>query len=190
MRICLADKKDAVHIARIHLREINQGFLSQLGLKFLSKLYEAMILSKNSFVVIAKENNQIIGFISGSVNARKFYKYFFKKYFFQIFFILLLKITNFKKIFETLKYSQENQDLPQAELLSIAVVKKYQGRGVAQKLFEKFFKEMQKLKVKKFKVVVSENLTSAIGFYAKMGFKYHSSVSIHQNKLSKIYIYG
>ena len=190
MRICLADKKDAVHIARIHLREINQGFLSSLGEKFLIKLYEAMILSKNSFVVIAKKNNQIIGFISGSVNARKFYKYFLKKYFFQVLFVLLLKITNFKKIFETLKYSRENQNLPQAELLSAAVKKEYQGKGVAQKIFRMFVQEMQKQGIKKFKVVVGENLPRAVRFYEKVGFKYHASVSIHQNKLSKIYIYG
>ena len=38
MNITLANKKDAAQIAKIHEREINQGFLSQLGIKFLSKL--------------------------------------------------------------------------------------------------------------------------------------------------------
>ncbi|OQB44208.1 MAG: hypothetical protein BWY03_00314 [Parcubacteria group bacterium ADurb.Bin159] len=52
MKICLADKQDAGQIAKIHRKEINQGFLSQLGERFLSKLYEAMILSKNAFVVV------------------------------------------------------------------------------------------------------------------------------------------
>ena len=37
MNITLATKKDATQIAKIHKQEINQGFLSQLGVKFLSK---------------------------------------------------------------------------------------------------------------------------------------------------------
>lgn len=191
MLICLADKKDAVQIAQIHLQEIHQGFLSQLGEKFLGKLYEAMITShQNAFMIVAKEKNQIIGFISGCVNIKKFYKYFIRKYFFQVLFVLLSKITNLKKILETLEYSQENKNLPKAELLSVAIKKEYHGKGVAQKMFRRFVQEMQKRGIKKFKVVVGENLPRAIGFYEKMGFGYHSSVSIHLNKLSKVYIYG
>jgi len=189
MKIYLANQKDATKIAEIHYQEINQGFLSSLGENFLSKLYEATIKSPLAFVVVAKENNKIIGFISGCVNTKKFYKYFIRKYFFRVLFVLLSKITNFKKIFETLKYSQENKNLPKAELLTIAVIKKYQGKGVAQELFKKFLQEMQKRKIKKFKVVVGEDLIRAIKFYEKLGLKLHSYTSIHNNKKSKIYIY-
>lgn len=189
MKIYLANREDALQIAKIHKQEINQGFLNQLGLKFLSKLYEAMILSKNSFVVVAKENNQIIGFISGCANTKKFCKYFIRKHFFQVLFVLLSKITNFKEILEILKYSQENKNLPKAELSSVAIKKEYQGEGVAQKIFRRFVQEMQKRRIKKFKVAVGENLPRAIRFYQKAGFKFHSSIAIHKNQLSRIYIY-
>ncbi|MFH1392113.1 MAG: GNAT family N-acetyltransferase [bacterium] len=189
MQICLADKKDATQIARIHKQEISQGFLSSLGEKFLAKLYEAIIKSPGAFVIVAKKNNQIIGFISGCANTKKFYRYFVKRYFFQALFILLLKIQNLKKILETLKYSQENKNLPKAELLTIAVIKKYQGRGIAQKLFKKFFQEMRRKKITKFKVIVGENLIRANRFYEKSGFRMHSCISIHNNQKSRIYIY-
>lgn len=189
MQICLANQKDATKIAEIHYQEINQGFLSQLGERFLANLYQAMIKSPLAFVVVAKANNRIIGLISGCVNLKKFYRYFIKRYFVQVFFVLLLQIRNFKKIFETLKCSQNNKNLPKAELLSIAVIKKYQGRGIAQKLFKKFLQEMQKRKIKKFKVVVGEDLIRAIKFYEKMGFKFYSCTSIHNNQKSRIYIY-
>ena len=44
--------------------------------------------------------------------------------------------------------------------------------------------------IKKFRVVVGESLSRAIGFYEKVGFKFHSNITIHGNSLSKIYIYN
>jgi len=194
MNICLATKNDALEIAKIHKQEINQGFLSQLGIKFLAKLYEAMILSKESFVVVAKENNQIIGFISGCVNVKNFYKDFLKNHTFSAIIILLPKFFNFvtiKKIFETLKYSKRKEDnLPEAELLVIASKREFHGKGIALKTFECFINEMKKREIEQFKVIVGENLSRAIGFYKKMGFSFHSNTNIHGKESSRIYIYN
>lgn len=192
MLIQLVNKDDALHIATIHYQEIHQGFLSQLGIKFLTKLYQAMTDSSLAFIITAKEHNQIIGFISGCANIKKFYRYFLKKYFFSICFILLpkiFKISVLKKIRETLKYKNIKNNLPQAELLTIAVSKKFQGQGVAQTLLTEFIKEMRKRKVTQFKVIVGEKLSRAIAFYEKMGFKFLAKISIHQGQSSRIYIY-
>ena len=193
MNISLATKKDAIQIAKIHKQEINQGFLSQLGIKFLAKLYEAMILSQNSFVVVAKKNDEIIGFISGCTNIKEFYKDFLKKYTFWAIIILLPKFLNIetiKKIIETLKYSKKEEDLPKTELLVIAVEKEFHGQKIAIKMFEFFISKLKDRKIEKFRVVVGENLSRAIGFYEKIGFKFHSNVTIHKNNLSRIYIYN
>jgi len=194
MNISLATKKDATQIAIIHKQEINQGFLSQLGVKFLSKLYKSTMVSPNAFTIVAKDNDKVIGFISGCTNVTKFYHDFFKKYFFQVFFILLPKmfrLSILKKIFETLKYPQQKEEkkLPGAELLTIAILKQYHGRGIAQKMFEKFVEEIKKREISEFKVIVGENLPRAIAFYEKIGFKFHSPISIHTYKPSKVYIY-
>ena len=195
MNISLATKKDATQIAIIRKREINQGFLSQLGVKFLSKLYKSTMVSPNAFTIVAKDNDKVIGFISGCTNVAKFYHDFFKKYFFQVFFILLpkmFKLSILKKIFETLKYPQQKEEkkLPGAELLTIAILKEYHGQGIAQKMFEKFVKEMKKREIKQFKVIVGESLMRAIRFYEKIGFKFHSSISVHKHKPSSVYIYN
>jgi len=195
MNISLATKEDSIQIAKIHKQEINQGFLSQLGVKFLSKLYERMISSENSFVIVSKNNDEIIGFISGCTNLKKFYKDFLRKYIFWAIINLLPKFLNFAtitKIFETLKYSkkEKRKSLPETELLVIAVKKEFHGQKVAQKMFDLFVEEMKNRKIKQFKVVVGESLSRAIGFYEKMGFKFNSSTSIHKNKSSRIYIYN
>lgn len=193
MIICLANKKDCFQIAKIHCKEIKKGFLSQLGEKFLSKLYEAMATSKFAFVMVAKDKGRVVGIISGCINIDKFYRDFFKKYFFKISLILfpkIFKISILRKIFETLKYpKQKNKELPKAELLTVAVSADFQGEGVAEKLFKGFLNEIKKRKVKQFKVVVGEELGRAIRFYEKVGFQLHSSISIHKNKQSRIYIF-
>ena len=192
--ISLSDKKDAVQIAKIHQQEINQGFLSQLGIGLLSKLYKAMTVSSNAFAVVAKDNGRVVGFIGGCTNVGKFYRDFLKKYFIQIVFILLPKIfriSTLKKIFETLKYPKQEKEknLPKAELLTIAVSKEFHGQGIAQKMLEKFAFEMEKRGINVFKVVVGESLSQAIKYYEKMGFEFHSSCSIHGKELSRIYTY-
>jgi len=194
MDIYLAKKDEAVQIARIHQEEINQGFLSQLGIKFLAKLYEAMIVSSFAFVVVAKENNRIVGFISGCYDVGKFYRDFYRKYAVSSFFTLLpkvFKISFLKKVFEILKYPKNKQkDLPKAELLTIALLKDFRARGIAQELFKRFLSEMRDREIDIFKVVVGESLPRAIGFYEKVGFKLHSFVSIHKGEKSRIYTYN
>ena len=193
MVIRLANKKDCPQVAKIHRQEIKKGFLSELGEKFLSKLYGTMIVSVFAFVIVAKSRDRVIGFISGCTSVSKFYKDFFKKYFFQVSLLLLPKIFRIsilKKICETLKYpKQKKRKLPEAELLTIAVSPAFQGKGVAEELFKDFLNEMKKRKVKQFKVVVGEELGRAIKFYEKTGFQLHSSISIHKNKQSRVYIF-
>lgn len=188
-----AKKNDCFQVARIHCQEIKWGFLSQLGEKFLYYFYEAMTDSPNAFLIIAKNNNSVIGFISGCTDLKKFYQEFVRKYILKVSLILLKRILNLrviKKIFEIMKYSKQNKEnLPEAELLSIAVSKEFQGSGVAQKLLEKFFFEMKERGIKQVKVIIGENLPRAVRFYEKSGFKFYSRDSIHKDTPSRIYTF-
>ena len=192
MIFCLADKKDALQIAQIHKNEINKGFLSSLGIVFLGNFYSALIESKFSFCVVAKEDDRIVGFISGVFDLNKFYQYFLKNYFFQSVVLLYKKIFNIsyiKKILETLLYPVKEKNLPPAELLTMAVLKQFQGQGIAGKMFFEFLGEMKKRDIKTFKVLVGEELKSAIAFYEKNGFTFLKNTTIHNRKSSRIYLY-
>jgi len=193
MKIFLATEEDITQVAKIHYKEINQGFLNQLGEKFLYYFYKTMINSSYSFLIVAREDDNIIGFVSGCINLRNFYREFFKKYFFQVFLILLKKVFNkkiIKSVFETIRYSQKTDNLPKAELISIAVPQKFQGLGVGKKILEKFISEMEKRNIKYFKVIVGKNLHQAIKFYERNGFNFYSEKYIHKNQPSRIYLYN
>ncbi len=194
MNIRLAKPEEAPRVAQIHYNEINQGFLRQIGLKFLSLLYLAMIKSSSAFVVVAEENNKIYGFIGGCTNVSSFYKEFLRNYFWRIFLILFTKIFSFNvlgKIVEDMLYPtrKEERILPQAELLVIAVKKESQGRGLAVLMFDLFLAEMRKKQIRNFKVIVGEQLKPAVKFYEKVGFKLHSNIIVHQGESSRVYVY-
>jgi len=195
MILSLAHKEDIESIASLHAHAITTGFLRQLGHSFLCYLYRIMIESDDTFIIVARENNQVIGFVSGSSNLKKFYTFFLRKSVFQLFPYMLHALLNgaiLLKCIETLKYivrKKKSVQLPLAELLTIAIKERYQGRGVAQELLKNFITEMSKRNIKKFKVVVGDNLLHAIHFYEKMGFTFNSTLFIHKKIKSRIYTY-
>lgn len=194
MNISLATRSDAADIAEIHYDEIDQGFLRTLGKGVLTGLYEAVIENPESFTVIARENGEIAGFIAGSTDIGKLYKDFFQKHSWRVVisgFFTLINPKKWKNIAQILRYPKIEQmrDLPQAELISIAVKKELQGKGIAKAMFEMFVSEMKKRNVKAFKAMAGEKLTSAIALYEKLGFRYVSQISIHPETASRIYIY-
>lgn len=193
MIIRLANKNDCFQVAKLHVQEIRWGFLSELGEKFLYYFYKTMINSQNAFLIVAQQDNSVIGFVSGCLDLKKFYKELTKKHTFRVSPVLFKKffnINSLKKIFESRKYTkQKEKDLPEAELLSIALAKSFQGSGMAQKLLDGFISEMRKRNINQFKVIVGEKLNQAIQFYEKTGFKFHSKSFVHKDTPSRVYIY-
>ena len=192
MIFVLAKKEDALQIAKIHKAQINKGFLSTLKPAFLENIYTAIIESDTGFCVVVKEGDRIAGFISGTTDINALYRYFIKKYFFQSLVLVIqkiFKVSYIKKMIETLLYPVKESKLPQAELLTMAVDRQFQGQGIASKIFVEFLEEMKKRNIKSFKVLVGEELTPAIHFYEKNGFTFLKNTNIHKGKSSRIYIY-
>lgn len=193
MEIGLAKKEDALRIAQIHKNEIHLGFLSTLHISFLKNLYEAIILSPYSFCVVARDNGAVIGFISGATSIGGLYRYFFKKYFFSSLLPLLKKVGSLsfiKRSIENLLYPVKESDLPPAELLTMAVDRNFQGKGVASTIFADFLSEMRKRNILTFRALVGEELAPAISFYEKNGFIFKRETMLHDKKVSRVYLYN
>ena len=193
MDIGKAKNIDIENVALLHREYINTGFLSSLGSPFLELIYQSMVNSNNAFCIVSKENNQIIGFSSGAISVGAFYKDFLMSNIIKASMILLPKILNLqfvKKIFETLLYpSRKEQNLPNAELLSIVVDKDYRGKGIAQKLFGKLEEEFRSRNIKQFKVIVGSKLIAACKFYEKMDGILYSEIEVHKGEKSRIFVW-
>jgi len=184
------------NVIRIHRIEISQGFLSSLGDNALALLFSHASESRFGRLLIAKDasSGQIVGFLLGTVDTGAFYKDFLCKKSLKAVFVLapkLLSLERVRKIFETLFYptKEELKALPKPELLDIAVLKEYQGTGVAQLLFQEFAKKLYVIGIDRFKITTGESLLGAQQFYEKLGAEKASEIEVHKGQKTWVYIY-
>lgn len=180
---------DILQVANIHKQELS-GFLPELGEEFLKKFYQVNLDIPEMFTLVEKENEQILGFVSGIESAKGLYKKVILRN--PVGFgILLLRyfITHPKEIVKMLKiltYPGFKDNSP--ELLTIAVIGRLQRKGIGTKLFNACRLEFQKRGIKKFKISVYDRL-SANEFYKKIGCKFDQSFEFLGEKMN-YYSYG
>lgn len=184
---------DVPVIAELHKTQISQGFMSSLGLPFLSLLYCSMCCSQRAFCLVAEDGQGIAGFISGAVSVKQFYLEFIKKYFFRATLILSKRLFipgTVAKIFETLLYPKKEGDMPHAELLSIVVDERCRGMGMSSRLFQELSNEFKRRGAGDFKVVVGDKLVAACKFYEKMGGRRLGDIEVHRGDKSRVYMWS
>jgi len=180
-------------IAELHIQGISTGFISSLGIDFVTALYEAIAQSKFSFGFVAEENNKILGFVAFATNINKLYKSVILKEGWRFAFLSagkMFSLRRMKKVLQTLFYAsriKKKMDLPSAELLSIVVAEQAQGKGIGKQLLERGFRECAKRDVDKVKVLVGANNEPAIKLYLKFGFELAGQFDNH-GILSNIYV--
>lgn len=185
-----AELKDATSIAELHKQGIPTGFISSLNIKVIKKLYKTII--KDEIIYILKNDDNVVGFVSCTLDTGKLYKKFIKSNLFAVapFFILkIFSISFIKKIFETLtvpeKTKLDKTEIP--ELLSIVVDSNQQAKGLGKILLDALENELIRQNIYKYKVVAGDNLISANKFYKKYGFNLYTQTELHKGAVSNIY---
>jgi len=193
--ISIANINHSREIAEIHKKTIVDGFLSKLGINFLSILYEFLI--KNELVLVYLENNKVVGFVSCALNSAGIIKKFiFSKP--KAIFILLKKIIFnpllILPVFETSKSTSSSTNdfydniLPKTELLSISVLPLTQHKGIGTLLLKNLENQLLQKKISIYKVIAGDNLKNANLFYLKNGFELKNKIQIHKDETSNVYI--
>ena len=185
-------KSYSSQVASLHISGISTGFISSLGIEFVTALYEAIAEDKNSFGFVAVEDDKVLGFVAFSTNLSKLYKYVVLKKGLKFAFILARKMTSFRvfrKVLDNTFYpnKMKKMELPNAELLSIVVVEEGRGKGVAAQLIEKSFEQCKNRDIDKVKVLVGAENLPANKLYKKCGFEFHSEIENH-GVISNIYV--
>ena len=184
--------QDAAEFANLHIEGINTGFISSLGIDFVTALYEAITQSEDSFGFVARENNKILGFVVFTANLSKLYKSVILKKGCRFALLLAGKMFSLKRIktmFETLFYPRrvKKLDLPHAELLSIIVAEEARGKGLATELVKKGLEACRLRGIEKVKVLVGADNEPANKLYLHCGFELFGRVMNH-GVLSNIYV--
>lgn len=190
-------RQDISQVVGIHRQEIGQGFLSSLGDRTLNLIFSLSAQGESGVLITAMDpiSGQICGFVCGTTDTSAFYRDFLRRHLFTGTLQLapkLLSPARLWRVMETLIYPTRkiDVDLPEAELLIIAVADTYKGRGVAQALFYELVKVFSEKRVPRFKVVAGASLARAQRFYQKLGPAKRASIEVHRGQLSTVYIFN
>lgn len=193
-----AQSQDSPQTALLHYQTINEGFLPKLGLGFLESLY--IFLIRKELVMVYKEKNQVLGFVSCALSSKSIMKRFLFSSpagIIKILFALLKKPVLVKPLFETFRAPEKshtnndsitNSQIPETELLSISVSPLAQKGGIGSQLVQALEEELSKKGIFRYKVIAGEKLQGANRFYKKNGFKLVKQIVIHGNDISNVYI--
>ncbi len=193
--ISCAKKEDVKYLALLHSEALKKGFLPRLGESFLQELYRFLI--DKEIVLIFKEKNQVVAFISCTYLSQGIMKRFIlsrPQGIIYLLWALLKKPSLLKSLWETFKAPtlsktvKGEESMPNAELLSICVSPAVQQGGVGTRLLEALEAKLRVAKIKIYKVIAGEKLTGANRFYQKNGFSVVRQITIHGGELSNLYV--
>jgi len=178
-------------IAKLHIEGISTGFISSLGIGFVTALYEAIAESEAGFGLVAEENGNVLGFVVFTKNLSTLYKSVILKKGYRFALLLAGKMFSLKRIkelFETLFYPSrvKKMDLPCAELLSLVVAQESRGKGVATDLVKKGLESCRTRGIAEVKVLVGVSNEPANKLYQNCGFGLAGQINNH-GIISNIY---
>lgn len=170
------EKRHASAAATLHRLGIQTGFLSSLGQRFLRQLYAAIPSCPSGFGYVWEEpDGNILGFIACAEATGRFYKQALLRCGLPMGLVMLPRAiarpSVVKRAVETLRYPGDAADeLPSAEVLSIAVSEEARGQGVGRALMQAALEDFARRNVHRVKVAVDAGNIGANRFYERCGF--------------------
>lgn len=183
-------------IVQIHMDTFEGFFLTFLGRDFLKLLYEGFIRHDKSELLVAIDNDKILGFLAYSQDMSDFYKYLLKTKLFHFGWCALKAFIKKPSIMMRLlsafgKSEEVKREEKYIELSSIGVSPKYKGKGIGSKLIVELKK---KVDFNEFKYISLE--TDAVDneyankFYQKNEFILDRTYETRQGRKMNEYHYG
>jgi len=172
-----AQNNEIISISKIHFNLFTNTLSSKLGIDFLINLYNIVFEDEKSSILVIKNSNKIIGFLSYTNNFNYTDKNISKNLpiLLKIKSLLILirnprliKKTIIKALFDI--YLKNNIKNNSIYVLTFGIKKEYQRLGLGKKLIMRLISIAKKKNVKIFLDTELSN-GGAVRFYSKMGFK-------------------
>ena len=176
----------------MHRLGIDTGFLSSLGPMFLRQIYKAIPSCPAGFGYVWEEpDGRVLGFIACTESTGRVYKQSLLRRGLLMAFPLLrfvFRPSFVKRMIHTLRYpSQVGDDLPPAEVLSVAVSSDSRGKGVGRAVMSAAFEEFKRRGIVDIKVAVWAENEAGNAYYRKCGFEL-AAVREHHGLEMNVYV--
>lgn len=197
-----ATSRDVPAVAALHSAAISDGFLSSLGVRFLSSLYSRIIDSSHGYLLVAdglppagrgepptEHAPDLAGFVAGSADVGRLYREFLWRDGITVALSSGVRLmTSLPRVIENLRYGvREDPERggpteasgPETELLALAVDGAARRRGVGAALVEAFLASARDRGSTSARVIVGAENDGAIAVYARAGFVESARLEVH-----------
>jgi ribosomal protein S18 acetylase RimI-like enzyme len=182
---------DADAVAELHVARISEGFLSSLGAGFLRRLYRRVVASPEGFVLVAVADGRTVGFAAGVTDVGRLYREFLLRDGVVAGIVAAPRLVrSWRQVLETLRYPSGDDDLPVAEVLSVAVDAHTVARGVGRRLVDGALDEFRRRGTRAVKVVAGADNAAALALYAGCGFVGRTRIAVHEGTPSEVLVWS
>ena len=182
---------DARVLARIHAETMPRAFLPELGHRFLTLLYRSIVSDPEAVTYVAQRGREVLGFASGAASTSRLYRGFVLH---RGVFAAALAAPKLarrevrRRLHESRSYANEAGSLPDAELLSVALVPEARARGLGRSLAGAVLRNLADLGVEEVKVLVDADNVEANAFYERVGFRHVRRSEVHVGIESNVWV--
>ncbi|MBN2019138.1 MAG: ATP-grasp domain-containing protein [Sedimentisphaerales bacterium] len=179
-------------VAELHISGIKTGFISSLGVEFVTALYEAIAKSNYGYGFVVLKHGKVAGFAAFATHLTGLYKSVIFKHGPRFIFSLARKILSLgtaKKVLETLFYPArvKNMNLPEAEFLSMVISEQARRKGLATDFIKMGFAEAANRGIEKLKILAAVDILPINKLYEKLGFELVGRIENH-GIISNVYV--
>lgn len=190
------DDKLLESVCKLHIQGLDyRSFITKLGGKFLKCYYTALLETNRGFLVVAREGNELLGFILAAEDSSKIFNFSLKRLG-RLAFMAGLGLLRSRKPFRLLlqiikvffSYSALTDNKVKAELIAIVVDEKKRSRKIGHELLAQLSGAFLKRKVSEFKVTVHDEMIRSNQFYIKEGFVLSHKFKLQNEVIWNVYI--
>jgi ribosomal protein S18 acetylase RimI-like enzyme len=181
---------DAAAVAALHAARIGEGFLVTLGPRFLARLYRRIALSPAAVLLVAEDGDRVVGFVAAATSTRRLYGDFLRHDALPAGLAAAPAVIRApRRVWETLRYGSDDDELPEAEVLSIAVAADAEGRGIGGALLVAALEELARAGAPAARVVTAVGNDPALAMYERAGFRRRTRTEVHSGVPQEVLVW-